>query len=271
MTLRVELLIIGNELLSGHTLDTNSQWLAQRLFDLALPVNQILIIDDNVEHIAQAITASIKRHTNLLITSGGLGPTFDDITAEGLASAAGVSLQLHPEALRLVTQRYQELKAQALVESSDITPAREKMAWLPNGATPLPNNVGSAPGIYLKVGDTDVYCLPGVPQELYVLFMDGVTPLITSLTKKVVLQEIVQVPILDESHLAPLIDSVMQDSKGVYLKSLPRPYQSRQPLRVAITATATTKSQANTHLQEAINKLRKVSQTHRQIELSLDD
>jgi molybdenum cofactor synthesis domain-containing protein len=271
MTLRVELLIIGNELLSGHTLDTNSQWLAQRLFDLDLPVNQILVIDDNVERIAHAITLSVERHTNLLITSGGLGPTFDDITAEGLASAAEVSLQLHPEALRMVTQRYQELKTQGLVESSDITPAREKMARLPNGAKPLPNSVGSAPGIYFTIAKTEVYCLPGVPQELYAIFMNAVTPLIAPLTEKVALQEIIQVPILDESHLAPLIDSVMQDTTGVYLKSLPHPYQSRKPLRVAITATAITKSQATIQLQEAINKLRKITHTHRQIELSLDD
>ena len=271
MTLRVELLIIGNELLSGHTLDTNSQWLAQRLFDLDLPVTQILVIEDSVERIAQAIKTSVERQTNLLITSGGLGPTFDDITAEGLASAAEVSLHLHPEALRMVTHRYLELKSQQLVESSDITPAREKMARLPNGATPLPNSVGTAPGIYLKIVNTEIYCLPGVPQELYVLFMDAVTPLIAPLTEKVALQEIIQVPILDESHLAPLIDSVMQDSTGVYLKSLPRPYQSRQPLRIAITATAATKSQATIQLQETITKLRKITHTHRQIELALED
>jgi molybdopterin-biosynthesis enzyme MoeA-like protein len=252
-------------------LDTNSQWLAQRRFNLDLPGNQILVIDDNVERIAYAIKMSVERHTNLLITSGGLGPTFDDITAEGLASAAEVSLQVHPEALRMVTHRYKELKTQGLVESSDITPAREKMANLPNGAKPLPNSVGTAPGIYLKMVDTDVYCLPGVPQELYAVFMDAVTPLIASLTEKVALQEIIQVPILDESHLAPLIDSVMQDSTGVYLKSLPRPYQSRQPLQVAMTATATTKSQASTQLQKAIIKLRKITHTHRQIELALED
>jgi molybdenum cofactor synthesis domain-containing protein len=270
MMLRVELLIIGNEILSGHTLDTNSQWLAQRLFDLDLPVTQILVIEDNVERIAQAIKTSVERQTNLLITSGGLGPTFDDITAEGLASAAKVSLRLHPKALRMVTQRYQELKTLGLVESSDITPARKKMARLPNGAKPLPNSVGSAPGIYCKIANTEVYCLPGVPQELCALFMDTVAPQIAPLTEKVTLQEIIQVPILDESHLAPLIDSVMQDSTGVYLKSLPRPYQSRQPLRVSITATASTKSQATTQLQEAVNKLRKITYTHRQIELALD-
>ncbi|MFW9984491.1 MAG: molybdopterin-binding protein, partial [Candidatus Odinarchaeota archaeon] len=96
MTIRVELLIIGNEILSGHTLDTNSQWLAQRLFELALPVNQIQVIEDKLDLIATAIQESQSRNTTVLVTSGGLGPTFDDITAEGLAQAVGTTLVLHP-------------------------------------------------------------------------------------------------------------------------------------------------------------------------------
>lgn len=265
MTLRVELLIIGNEILSGSTLDTNSQWLAQRLFELALPVNQIQVIEDNEALIATAIRESQSRDTTLLITSGGLGPTFDDITAEGLAQAIGTNLELHPLALEMVTNRYKTLKSQNIVETEEITPARSKMALLPKGATPLPNSVGSAPGIQFQFSQTQIYCLPGVPEELYAMFMAAVAPQIAPLTNTVVLQEILQVPILDESKLAPLIDSVMKNKKGIYIKSLPRPYQSRKPLRVAITVNAKTKQKAKSQLEQVIKDLQEITQSHKQI------
>jgi nicotinamide-nucleotide amidase len=271
MMLRVELLIIGNEILFGHTLDTNSQWLAQQLLELDLPVNQILVIEDKVEIIAEAIKASLKRQTTILLTSGGLGPTFDDLTAQGLALAIAAPLQLHPQALTMVTQRYQELKADGLVKMSEMTPARKKMAQLPLGAEPLPNSVGTAPGIHLQVDNTHVYCLPGVPQELFAVFMESVAPQIAPLTDKVVLQQVIQVPFLDESVLAPLIDTLMEESKRVYIKSLPSPYQSHQPLRVAITATASTNSQANELLLTTIKKLKELAQTQQQLELALKD
>lgn len=271
MMLRVELLIIGNEILSGHTLDTNSQWLAQRLLELDLPVRQIVVIEDRIELIAKAIKASLERQTTLLISTGGLGPTFDDVTAEGLAHAINAPLKLHPRAFQMVKKRYQELKAQKLVESSKITPARKKMARFPSGAEPLSNNVGTAPGIHLRIKNSHIYCLPGVPQELFAIFMEGVAPQLASFAEKVVVHDLIHVPILDESVLAPLIDTLMQNSQGVYLKSLPRPYQIRQPLRVAITATKSTRAQAEQLLSQTIGKLKEITYAHRQIEPMLDD
>lgn len=271
MTVRVELLIIGNELLSGHTLDTNSQWLAQRLLEIKLPVNQILVIEDQVEVIATAIKSSVRRQTNLLITSGGLGPTFDDLTASGLALAADTHLEMNPLALKMVSQRYKELQVQRLVETAEITPSRRKMAKLPPKATPISNSVGSAPGIRMQLENTLIFCLPGVPQELYAMFIDAVIPTITSLSEKVIEQDTVQVPILDESVLAPLIDQVMWDKQGVYLKSLPRPYQSRQPLWVALTVTASTKEEASSLLSTTRRQLEELTHVHRQCELPLDN
>ncbi|MFX1509326.1 MAG: competence/damage-inducible protein A [Promethearchaeota archaeon] len=271
MMLRVELLIIGNEILSGHTLDTNSQWLAQRLLELSLPVQQMQVIEDNIEVIVNAIRACLERQTTLLITTGGLGPTFDDLTAKGLALALEAPLELHPQALAMVTDRYNTLKRQGLVESSAISSARKKMANLPHGAEPLPNSVGTAPGIHIQQNTTHIYCLPGVPQELYAIFMEAVAPRIALLTKKVVVQRTIQVPILDESVLAPLLDKVLASSQDVYLKSLPRPYQSRLPLRVSVTATASTKTQAKSQLLATINTLQELAKRNRQTQLQLDD
>ncbi len=259
MTRRVELLIIGNEILSGNILDTNSQWLAQRLFELDLPVNHIQVIGDYVAQIASALLESFSRDTRLLIISGGLGPTFDDLTAEGLAVTAKRSLEINPVALRMVTARYEELKAQGLVESAALTPAREKMARLPQGAEPLPNSVGSAPGIKFPLDKMLVYCLPGVPDELHAIFLESVVPEISKLTANVLLQDLIVLPALDESVLAPLLVQVMHNRDGLYLKSLPRSYQTHQPLRVLITVTSKSKTQARKMLNNAIDDLQKLA------------
>ncbi|MFW9831097.1 MAG: competence/damage-inducible protein A [Candidatus Thorarchaeota archaeon] len=267
MTYRVELLVIGNEILSGQTLDTNSQWLAQRLLEVGLAVNHIQVVEDHVSAIASAIHNSLSRHTTLLITSGGLGPTFDDLTAQGLAKAARNKLELHPIALEMVNRRYQNLKAQNLVENAEITLSRKKMAQLPQGAEPLLNNIGTAPGIKMQIDTMILYSLPGVPQELQAMFLEAVIPQIVKFSKKTILQKIVQVPILDESHLAPLIDRLMDDEPGVYFKSLPRPYQSRQPLRVAITATGFNLKETKALLENAIKTLQEITKAHKQTKI----
>jgi nicotinamide-nucleotide amidase len=257
MTRRVELLIIGNEILTGNTLDTNSQWLAQRLLELDLRVNQIQVIEDNVELIAQAIKESIQRQTTLLITSGGLGPTFDDQTSTGLALAIGKKPLLNSQALKMIKRRYKKLKEQGLVKTDEITVSRKKMAYLPPNAEPLPNSVGTAPAIKLQIDSTIVFCLPGVPDELKAIFSEVVTPHLTTLADHTILQEIIQVSIPDESTLAPLINGIMKRSPGVYLKSLPTPYQTRRTPRVAITASAPTKPEAERILQHTIRELQK--------------
>jgi len=248
---RVELLIIGNEILSGRTLDTNSQWLAQQLEQLGLPVNRITVIPDKVEEIAATIQAIRDRGTLLLITSGGLGPTFDDLTAQGLAQAAGLPLELHQEALQMIERRYRELYSQGLVDSPHLTPARRKMAQLPRGASFLSNTVGTAPGIALKLGQTQIFCLPGVPRELKAMFTDEVAPRITSMAQVAVLEEVVEVPVRDESALAPIIDRLRSQLENVYFKSMPRPYQESRRIRVSITATAPNRKEAQALLERA--------------------
>lgn len=258
----MELLIIGNEILSGRTLDTNSHWLAQQLGRLGLPVRRITVVPDQVEEIAAAIQASCDRGTRILITSGGLGPTFDDLTAQGLAQAAGAPLELHRKALQMIRNRYRELHAQGLVDSPRLTPPRRKMAQLPRGASFLSNTVGTAPGIFLQLGRTWVFCLPGVPRELKSMFTEEVEPRIASLARVAVLEEVVEVPVRDESALAPIIDKVRSQLEGVYFKSMPCPYQERRCLRVSITATASTHRKARALLERARHALQRAAGKH---------
>lgn len=262
MTQRTELLIIGNEILSGRTLDKHSQWLAQQLFSRGLPVSCIQVVEDNATSIAQAIHDARKRNTTLLITSGGLGPTFDDLTAQGLALATDTQLKLNSNALHMVTRRYTQLKNQGLIESGTLTPQRRKMAFIPEGTEPLPNPVGTAPGLQMQVGSTTIYCLPGVPEELHSMFLQEVDPRIAHLSDKVLLQKVTQLDIYEEAKLAPILEQVMQRFSEIYLKSLPRPHRARKPLKVAVTVTSATEKEAKQLIRRVIEALQEAIRRH---------
>jgi molybdenum cofactor synthesis domain-containing protein len=260
MTHRTELLIIGNEILSGRTIDTHSHWLSQRLFTLGLPVIQIQVVEDNTAGIAQAIQDSCKRQTTLLITSGGLGPTFDDLTTKGLAAAIKTPLRLHPKALQMVTHRYAKLKEQGIIESETLTPPRRKMAILPEGAEPLPNQVGTAPGLRVQLESMTIYCLPGVPEELHAMFLQEVVPRTAHLSEKVYLQEVTQLDIYEEAKLAPILTQVMDRFPDTYLKSLPQLHIERKPLRVAIIVSVGTDTEARKILRQVVDALHEAIQ-----------
>lgn len=126
-----EIIAIGREILTGKTLDTNSNWIAQQIYPLGIRVKRIVAVDDVEEEIAQEIINSIKYGVGLIITTGGLGPTFDDKTLQAVSLATGRKLVLNDEALKMVTESYKRFYEQGWVDSPEITPERKKMAYLP--------------------------------------------------------------------------------------------------------------------------------------------
>jgi len=155
--MRVEILCTGNELLDGSIVDSNSAWIEAELFKLGLEVAEKRVVPDDLEVITHAMQ-EIAARADFCITSGGLGPTPDDLTAEALARAAGVRLIEHaPTAERL----------RAWMESRGRTygPSQSRQAQVPEGATVLRNEVGSAPHIQLTLGRCTFALLPGVPSE----------------------------------------------------------------------------------------------------------
>lgn len=226
---RTELLSVGNELLSGRTLNTNAQWLCKQLFELGIRVNRITTVGDDLDEISGAVKEALGRGTSLLITTGGLGPTYDDMTVEGVAKALEVELLEHPLALQLVTEKYAKLAARG--REIPITQARRKMALLPKGAAPLANPVGTAPGVLLEGPSYVIICLPGVPDEMKAIFEGHIRSLLTSRFKgpSISVKRAVLVGIM-ESTLAPLIDIVRSESPSVYIKSHPNRSELEGPL-----------------------------------------
>jgi nicotinamide-nucleotide amidase len=166
--MKAEIIAIGSELVSGQSLDTNSQWLSRALGELGIPVHfHTSLGDDLAENIA-VFRVAIKR-ADLILTSGGLGPTQDDLTREALAAVAGVGLVEDTGSLEAIQAMFAR-RNRVMSERNRV------QALFPEGAEPIPNAIGTAPGIAMQVGKVWFACLPGVPNELKRMFDDQVVP-----------------------------------------------------------------------------------------------
>ena len=144
--------LIGDELLSGRTRDINTQTIARFLAPYGIPVREVRIVPDEQDRIVDAVNTLRETYT-YVFTTGGIGPTHDDITADAIAAAFGVSIGEHPEAAKLLEERYKAM-------NTEFTPARRRMARVPDGASLIANPVSGAPGF--QTGN--VFTLAGVPQ-----------------------------------------------------------------------------------------------------------
>jgi nicotinamide-nucleotide amidase len=260
---RVEIIAIGKEILRGQTLDTNSSWLAKRITAMGGMVGRITIPDDDVAAIAKEIETSFHNGAQIIITTGGLGPTFDDKTLAGIAEATGSSLALHSGALEIVTRRYNELWAKGFVEQPKITPPREKMAFLPQGAEPLDNPVGTAPAVSLKTPQGVIFALPGVPKEMQAIFEQIVFPRLQSiLGAEVYWEETVNTGVGDESVLGEFTEQVMKQVPGTYLKSKATGFGQAVGLEVVITAAGFDKDEVRTRIEAAKKLLAELVKSH---------
>ena len=165
---RAEILTIGDELLRGDVTDTNASWLATRLWRLGLPVVRTSSVGDEAEGLTAALASTMER-AQVLILSGGLGPTDDDRTAACVAAAAGVALQTRDEALQELRRRFDRI-------GIALTPNNAKQANLPAGALLVPNDQGTAPGFALDARGCLTVALPGVPREMKAMFDGHVAP-----------------------------------------------------------------------------------------------
>jgi molybdenum cofactor synthesis domain-containing protein len=246
---RVEIVAVGRELVTGVVTDTNSAWLAAQLTALGATVSRIVVVDDD----AAAIAHEIRAARGLVITTGGLGPTLDDRTLAGIAAALGKRLVEDPAAVAFVARRYAELARAGLVADGALTPPRRKMARLPEGAEPVDNPVGTAPGVFLADG---VLALPGVPDEMRAVFAAALPGIRARLGGPAdVVDRDVQSGFGDESAIADAIARVMDDVPGVYLKSFATTFAPGGDLRIRITARATNRADAEALVERAASRL----------------
>lgn len=222
----VEIIAVGNELLIGRIANTNAQWLAAELTLLGAQVERITMLGDDSEKISDGIRESLRRRPAWIITSGGLGPTFDDLTLQGVARALRTGLELNQAALAMIKKTYRKLVREGRLPRFELTEARLKMAMLPRKSRPLENRVGTAPGVLVSRGGTRIACLPGVPQEMQHVFENRLSPILRKhLPKPEKSEAEALISGLVESALAPFIVDLMKKYPGLYIKSHPRGFE----------------------------------------------
>jgi competence/damage-inducible protein CinA-like protein len=163
-----ELIAIGTELLLGEIVDTNTRFIARQLRDIGVDLFRSTTIGDNLERITSLIKESCQR-ADIIITTGGLGPTVDDPTRDAAATAFGLQNEFHPELWTEIQQRF-------LKRSIPISENNRKQAYIPAGAIVIRNPVGTAPAFILNQGDKTLICLPGVPREMETLLLSAILP-----------------------------------------------------------------------------------------------
>jgi nicotinamide-nucleotide amidase len=166
--MKCEILSIGSELTSGQNLDTNSQWLSRRLAEAGIPVGWHTTVADDFDANLDAFRIATGR-AQLVLVTGGLGPTQDDLTREALAKAAGVELTFHQEL-------YDQIEGMFRSRNRMMPERNRVQAMLPAGADALPNECGTAPGVWMRLGDATIGAMPGVPSEMYVMYEKQLRP-----------------------------------------------------------------------------------------------
>jgi nicotinamide-nucleotide amidase len=216
--MKAAIITIGDELLIGQVVDTNSAWLAEKLTELGFTITTIVTIPDEATAIKAAISSLLDKN-NFIITTGGLGPTSDDITKQTLADLYGGKLVFHEESLRNIEHLFSK-------RGLPVSETNKKQALVPSSCLPLVNRYGTAPGMLFETKDHILVTLPGVPFEMKGIFNDELLPF---LNKRLQHQKLSRVTIntfgIPESFLSDKLADFEKELKAndVKIAYLPSP------------------------------------------------
>ena len=220
---RLGCLVIADEVLGGHVHESNSHWLAQQVKPMGVKRARVEIVSDALRE----IVASVRRFVHDLdldyvVTSGGLGPTPDDRTMQGVAQAIGKPLVLREEHRQWMQARCRTGFDLGYFQSPEPNEGMLKMCWLPEGAEAMPNEYGTALGAIVQAGPrpTTLFTLPGVPREFYRMFEQGVRPRLAR-GEAIHTEELVLYA--EESRFFPALVQLEKEFPDVVLGSYPEP------------------------------------------------
>jgi molybdenum cofactor synthesis domain-containing protein len=256
MERNVEIICIGNELLIGKVLNTNAHWLAKRVTSLGMIVKRMTVAGDDMSEIVSVVREALHRKPQFIITTGGLGPTFDDKTLEGIAKALNREWEIDDKALGMVRHKYETFAKEGRIEKVELTPPRLKMAKFPKDTKPLPNPVGTAPAMMANIKETVLIALPGVPSEMEAIFEGSIAQWFRKAAGKVMFYETsIYADGIMESRIAPLIDQVMHDNPRVYIKSHPHREERKPHLELHFSTTAEAAKVGRSCISKAMSQL----------------
>lgn len=222
--MKAEIIAVGSELLTPDRLDTNSLYLTEELNKIGIEVLRKTIVGDNRELLGEAFRDALNR-VPLIITSGGLGPTEDDLTRETLADLLGRKLRKNDAILRHIEGRFRAL-------GREMPPVNVRQAMVPEGAEILENPRGTAPGLWLQDGGRSIVLLPGPPRELKPLFLEQVLPRLRRVSEERMFHREIRVTGLGESHVEQRIVGIYKRFPDVNTTVLAAPGETQIHLRM---------------------------------------
>ena len=245
--MNAEILCIGTELLLGNVVNTNATYLAQQLARLGISVYHHSVVGDNAQRLADTLRIAFQR-ADLVITTGGLGPTYDDLSKETIASYFHRPLVLHQPSL-------DNLHAFYASRARKITPNNEKQAYQPEGAIVFTNHSGTAPGAAIEENGKIAIMLPGPPREVKLMFEREVLPYLQKFSDHIIVSRNLQLFGIGESQVEALLKEIMIQNTNPTLA----PYAKEGEVNLRITASASSAEEGYAMMEPFIEQINQVA------------
>ncbi len=244
--MNAEIVSVGTELLLGDIANTDAQFISQRLAEIGINVFYHTVVGDNPGRLKDVISLASKR-SDLIITTGGLGPTYDDLTKEVICQTFGLSLVLHEPSLERIRSFFAS-------RGKEMTENNTKQAYLPENCTVLENDWGTAPGCAVRAGNTTLIMLPGPPRECQPMVTERMIPYLKQQADHVIRSHVMRIFGMGESAVEALLREKMEHAQNPTVA----PYCKDGEVLLRITAAAPTEEAADDLIAPKILELREI-------------
>jgi len=242
--MKAEILAVGTEILLGNIVNTNAHYISNRLAELGIEVYHQSVVGDNAERLKEAYDLAFSR-ADLVITTGGLGPTKDDLTKEVAFDYFGKEAVLHQESLKSIEDFFNKININ--MDKSNI-----KQAYFPKDAMIMNNSVGTAPGCIIKEKDKILAVLPGPPREMKMMFEDCLVPYLKKFQQGVLESKTLRIIGVGESKVASMIEDIIDNSVNPTVA----PYAKEGEVTLRITAKAKDREEASNLISPVEKEIR---------------
>jgi len=242
--MNAEILCIGTEVLIGDIINTNGAFIARQLAALGIDIYHQTVVGDNAKRLHDSLALALSR-ADIVITTGGLGPTYDDLTKKTIADYFGLGMELHAPSVKKIESLYDSLNWK-------MTPNNLLQAEVPKGATVFFNDTGLAPGVAVTSGGKTVIMLPGPPNEMQPMFEHYVVPYLSADSDAVIISKTVNVFGMGESKVEDILRDIMTSSTNPTIA----PYAKQGEVQVRIRAKAKDEATANALIAPVIDTIK---------------
>jgi nicotinamide-nucleotide amidase len=244
---RAEIVAVGTELLLGQIANTNARWMSESLAAIGVDVLHHQVVGDNLERIVGSMRLASTR-ADVVVVTGGLGPTQDDITRDALGALLGVPMTRHPELEEMLRDKFRSFGRSEMPESN------LRQADVPEGTRYIPPKRGTAPGLVAELpGGARIYAVPGVPEEMVEMMEGTILPELASTAEGVVRSRVLRCAGIGESALAERVDDLFSGSTNPTIAFL----ASSGEVKVRITAKASTMKEADQLIEPVAEEVRR--------------